>query len=372
MRSAVTTMPNFASLDSILPISAQATSPGQGMFLALSDQDLLCPHSPGLMESIMLWLRREPIAGRSVHSCWQRACHVLGPKPTSAVRAVPVCRTCSRASEIPIVGPDGCPQRGPEPLRDASYPDGLPNLEGASLTRVLKANSTYDFVMSCSFVKTLTDRGSGQPQPSAASNTQYPFALASIIVRSVEANLRPKHTTLASSRNCLTSLAKNCPGPSCAQNHAVCRTGDMHSQTLGAGGVIASKAVAEAQIFAGYPGHCNCRSPRSSHVSSNATPELPRCPATVRTIPANSQLLRTVPLSVKMGNPGHHSAHPPASFQKSATSEQAWGVPYPPEALVDAACKAVHPKLLTAPLPEHLQKSVKLNKNMNPQEFVIF
>ena len=59
--------------------------------------------------------------------------------------AVP-CGTSSRARERPVpawLRAQGAPQ--PAPLRNALYPQGLPNLQGINRTRVLQANEIYSF-----------------------------------------------------------------------------------------------------------------------------------------------------------------------------------------------------------------------------------
>ena len=64
----------------------------------------------------------------------------------SAVFAAPVCGTCSRAREIPVRDAEGFIVPGPEPLRDALRPDGLPTLRGRNKARVEAANKLYSFL----------------------------------------------------------------------------------------------------------------------------------------------------------------------------------------------------------------------------------
>jgi hypothetical protein len=70
------------------------------------------------------------------------------------VMLAPPCGTSSKARNIPIRGPKGKLRRGPPPLRSASYPEGIPGLQGVNRTRVRHANKLYKF---CSEVMRLCD-----------------------------------------------------------------------------------------------------------------------------------------------------------------------------------------------------------------------
>ena len=57
----------------------------------------------------------------------------------------PSCGTASRARGRPIPGQDPC--SGPQPLRSAEFPDGLPTLTASERERVSKANESYRFTV---------------------------------------------------------------------------------------------------------------------------------------------------------------------------------------------------------------------------------
>ena len=67
------------------------------------------------------------IADLTTEEGQQRALFWITNPLLSAVFAAPPCGTCSRAREIPVSSQQ--PRSGPQPLRSAEYPDGLPHLE---------------------------------------------------------------------------------------------------------------------------------------------------------------------------------------------------------------------------------------------------
>ena len=81
----------------------------------------------------------------------------------------------------------------------------------------------------------------------------------------------------------------------------------------------------------------------------------------VACVPAKSQLLRSTPISVKVGDwlAGSKVEAEQLSF------EQAWGVPHSEAEFVEAAVKAGHPSSFREALPDVLQKAVKLNETMD-------
>ena len=146
----------------------------------------------------------------------------------SAVFAAPVCGTCSRAREIPVRDAAGFIVPGPEPLRDARYPDGLPHLCGPNKARVEAANKLYSFlsdvVLDCHSRDILVVIEN--PHRSWYWSTSAFMRIRHLLPHRVSFDHcayqgpRPKRTTLACSHPALGSLAKDCAGPSCARTHA--------------------------------------------------------------------------------------------------------------------------------------------------------
>ena len=340
----------------------------------------------------------------------------LGNPLLAAVYAAPVCGTCSRAREIPVRDANGIIIPGPKPVRDALFPDGLPTLSGSDQRRVDIANRLYDFLSDVAVICHTRDILIiiESPHRSWYWSTKAFLRIQHILPHRVSfdncayGGLRPKRTTLASSHQCLDTLAKNCAGPSCARSHAEWGPTDSGFATksesayppLLAGGI--ASCIARHLIKAGWhppsswPGPQSfltaCRAvsgaqPKASkfpalvpeHIASHPCAPTQRlsapwpvpndCACSVSVIPNNSQLLRAIPLSVNVGTSARTSA---PAYQHAAVSEQAWGVPFSPNEFKQAACNAGHPKLLKTPLPQHLQHAIDLNKKMNPNELLEF
>ena len=340
----------------------------------------------------------------------------------SAVFAAPPCGTCSRAREIPLANSHA---PGPQPLRDALHPDGLPSLQGVERERVLSANCTYAFLAQVAAL--CHSRGvlfaCENPHRSWFWNTSFFQGIAHLCPFRVTFDHcafggdRPKRTTIASSLDCFSGLAKSCPGESQTHKHlpwgvsadgfatkaetayppglaaeiatAVARhlvscgwepPGTLHqpASLLAACRARANDQPKASKFPALVPEHCTVilvRGPSQSLASLPCAPmsrlkapwPVPAdCSCTVGAIPAEAQLLRTTPLSINKGTTPH--AMEPR-FEDAHLVELAWGVPHSPDAFVTAAIKAGHPKTLKSPLPEPLQRAVDLNKQLGAKGF---
>ena len=153
----------------------------------------------------------------------QLAMFWIGNPLLSAVFAAPPCGTCSRARDIPLPPPNS----GPAPLRSASYPDGLPSLDGPSLSRVQAANACYQFLAQ---VATLChSRGvlfaCENPHRSWFWHTSFFQGISHLCPFRTSFDHcafdghRPKRTTIASSVDCFAKLARDCPGESAGHVH---------------------------------------------------------------------------------------------------------------------------------------------------------
>ena len=142
----------------------------------------------------------------------------------SAVFAAPPCGACSRAREIPLAHSKDL---GPQPLRDALHPDGLPSLQGVGQQRVTSANRTYAFLAQVAAL--CHNRGvlfaCENPRRSWFWNTSFFQGIAHLCPFRVTfdhcafGGHRPKRTTVASSLDCFSSLSESCPGESQTHTH---------------------------------------------------------------------------------------------------------------------------------------------------------
>ena len=366
------------------------------------------------------------IADLTTEEGQQRAMFWITNPLLSAVFAAPPCGTCSRAREIPV--PGSHPRSGPQPLRSAEYPDGLPNLSGDDLQRVISANRTYEFLAK---VATLChSRGvlfaCENPHRSWFWHTSFfrevshlcPFRVT--FDHCAFGGQRPKRTTIASSANCFRALERNCPGESASHTHlpwgnnssgfatkeetayppplaaqiatAIARRlvdcewsppealPQPHS-LLTACRAAVNEQPKSSKFPALVPEHCAVVLVKGPRSVLSALPCAPmariKCPWPVpaacscklSVIPAEAQLLRTTPLSVNKGTTP--SALAP-KFEDADLCEVAWGIPHSPQAFVASAAKAGHPKTLRTPLPEPLRKAVDLNKKLGPEGLASF
>ena len=366
------------------------------------------------------------IADLTTEEGQQRAMFWITNPLLSAVFAAPPCGTCSRAREIPV--PGSHPRSGPQPLRSAEYPDGLPNLSGDDLQRVISANRTYEFLAK---VATLChSRGvlfaCENPHRSWFWHTSFfrevshlcPFRVT--FDHCAFGGQRPKRTTIASSTNCFRALERNCPGESASHTHLPWGTNSSGFATKEETAYPPPLAAQVATAIARHLVDCEwsppealpqphslltaCRAAVNEQPKSSKFPALvpehcavvlvkgPRsvlsalpcapmarikcpwpvpaaCSCKLSVIPAEAQLLRTTPLSVNKGTTP--SALAP-KFEDADLCEVAWGIPHSPQAFVASAAKAGHPKTLRTPLPEPLRKAVDLNKKLGPEGLASF
>lgn len=78
-------------------------------------------------------------------SSWATLKHIIGNCNVIAVHIAPPCGTCSRAREIRLSNQ----WHGPQPLRDALHPYGVPNMSARDRLRVELANALYMYM--CDF-----------------------------------------------------------------------------------------------------------------------------------------------------------------------------------------------------------------------------
>ena len=160
-------------------------------------------------------------AGRELALFW------LSNPLLSAVFAAPVCGTCSRARDIPLLDEHGNQLPAPMPLRSASFPDGIPGLSGKDLRRVRQANLTYDCLADMALL--CHSRGVliliENPHRSwfwwttPFRRFEHAVPHRTTFHHCQFGGRRMKATTIACSQNCLQPLDRSCPGPSCSQFH---------------------------------------------------------------------------------------------------------------------------------------------------------
>ena len=92
-------------------------------------------HDRNKFSSKLPTVKLDLVEEASVDICLQ----LLNSGTIQVVTAAVPCGTASRAREIPI-------KNGPKPLRNDSYPYGLPDLKGPDLARVTAANKIYALV----------------------------------------------------------------------------------------------------------------------------------------------------------------------------------------------------------------------------------
>ena len=327
---------------------------------------------------------------------------------------------CGTASQARKAG-DG----GPPPLRSSRWPDGLPGLSQVDEFRVQQANLTYqlvaDVVRWC--LKHQRIFAVENPLNSLFWQTSF-WQSVSQSVHYVSfdhcayGGQRQKQTAIAHNCAAFASLARFCPGPERAKQHLpwgrdpAAPNGFATSQEtaypsqLAAGIALAfikgmvsrgwdgarvalsidqdKLATAAERAIAGIQSKASrFPAPVSEHkmvvVLRSQQPLACPCapgkrldqplplPAGVRAtpfvacVPAKSQLLRSTPISVKVGD---WLAGSKVEAEQLAF-EQAWGVLHSEAEFVKAAVKAGHPSSFREALPDVLQKAVKLNETMD-------
>ena len=91
------------------------------------------------------------------------------------------------------------------------------------------------------------------------------------------------------------------------------------------------------------------------------------CTCALQVIPAEAQLLRISPVSVKEGD----KLGGPRQKELRNQCEVAWGIPFKPEGFVQEAVKAGHPRLLPVNLPQPLERAVEMNRSHSKEELKV-
>ena len=138
----------------------------------------------------------------------------------------PPCGTCSLARNIKLRDATGKVMRGPQPLRSAEWPEGLPGLGPRDRARVSAANQLYAFV--AQLVDLAHHRGLlvvvENPRSSIFWLTRFWKQIRTPMQYSAHqacayGGERPKWTVLAWNHHAFASISKCCPGESDVHKH---------------------------------------------------------------------------------------------------------------------------------------------------------